>query len=133
MIYPPRSAAYAAALRKEVADRKTAGTSLLLLGPVTASAAAGQQLRDGQVDSRLLLTLAELASQGPVSITAFGDRAPGASLGIPFRSADLVVIGGQAGAASAGQVAQMSGFVHQLGGYFAAARIRTVHLAGGQD
>jgi len=133
MIYPHGPAAYAAALRKEIADRKAAGASLLLLGPVTASAAAGQQLRDGQVDSRLLLTLAELASQGPVSITAFGDRAPGASLGIPFRSADLVVIGGQAGAASAGQVAQMSGFVHQLGGYFAAARIRTVHLAGGQD
>jgi hypothetical protein len=133
MIYPRGADAYAAALRKELADRKTAGTSLLLLGPVTASAAPGQQLRDGQVDSRLLLTLAELASQGPVSIAAFGDRAPGASPGIPFRSADLLVIGGKAGPALVGQVARMSGFVHQLGGYFATARIRTLHLAGGQD
>jgi hypothetical protein len=133
MIYPHGADAYAAAMRKEIADRKTAGTSLLLQGQVTASAAAGQQLRDGQVDSRLLLTLAQLASQGPVSITAFGDRAPGASPGIPFRSADLVAIGGKAGPALAGQVAQISGFVHQLGGYFATARIRTLHLAGGQD
>jgi hypothetical protein len=133
MIYPHGVAAYAAALRKEIADRKTAGTSLLLQGQVTASAVAGQQLRDGQVDSRLLLTLAELASQGPVGIAAFGDRAPGASPGVPFRSADLLAIGGKAGPALVGQVARMSGFVHQLGGYFATARIRTVHLAGGQD
>jgi hypothetical protein len=133
VIFPQGAAAYAAALRKEISDRKLAGTSLLLQGPVTASAAAGQQLRDGQVDSRLLLTLGELASQGPVGIMAFGGRAPGASPGIPFRSADLVVTGGKAGPAPAGQVARMSGFVHQLGGYFAAARIRTVHVAGGQD
>jgi hypothetical protein len=133
VIFPQGAAAYAAALRKEISDRKLAGTSLLLQGPVTASAAAGQQLRDGQVDSRLLLTLGELASQGPVGIMAFGGRAPGASPGIPFRSADLVVTGGKAGPAPAGQVARMSGFVHQLGGYFAAARIRTVHVAGGQE
>jgi hypothetical protein len=133
MIYRNGAGAYAAALRKEIADRKTAGTSLLLQGQVTASAVAGQQLRDGQVDSRLLLTLAELASQGSASITAFGDRARGASPGIPFRSADLLVVGGKAGPALAGQVARMSGFVHQLGGFYATARIRTVHLAGGQD
>jgi hypothetical protein len=32
-----------------------------------------QELRSGQVDSRLLLTLGEVASQWPVSIVAFGD------------------------------------------------------------
>jgi hypothetical protein len=64
---------------------------------------------------------------------AFGDRAPGASPGIPFRSADLVVTGGKAGPAPAGQVRQMSDFVHQLGDYFAGANIRTVRLASGQD
>ena len=132
-IYPQGAAAYAAALRAEVADRKTAGTSLLLLGPVTASAVARQQLQGGQVDSRLLLTLAELASQWPVTIMAFGDRAPGASPDIPFRSADLVVTDSKAGPAPAGQVRLMSDFVHQMGDYFASARIRTVRLANGQD
>jgi hypothetical protein len=132
VIFPRGAAAYAAALRKEITDRKTAGTSLLLLGPVTASTVARQELQGGQVDSRLLLTLAELASQWPVSITAFGDRAPGASPGIPFRSADLVVTGAKAGPAPAGQVRLMSDFVHQLGGYFASASIETVQLASGQ-
>ena len=92
-----------------------------------------QELQDGQVDSRLLLTLGEVASQWPVSIVAFGDRGPGASSGIPFRSADLVVTDAKAGSAPAGQVRLMSDFVHQLGGYYAGARIRTVRLADGQD
>ena len=95
VIFPRGAAAYATALRKEIADRKAAGSSLLLLGSVTASTVARQQLQGGQVDSRLLLTLGELASQGPLTIVSFGDRAPGASPGIPFRSADLVVTGRQ--------------------------------------
>ena len=133
VVFPRGVAAYAAALRVEIADRKTAGSSLLLLGPVTASAVARQELQGGQVDSRLLLTLAELASQWPVTIMAFGDRAPGASYGIPFRSADLVVTDSKAGPALAGGVQVMSDFVHQLGGYFASARIGTVQLASGQE
>jgi len=133
VVFPRGAAAYAAALRQEISDRKTAGSSLLLLGPVTASAVARQELQDGQVDSRLLLTLAELASQWPVTIMGFGDRGPGASPGIPFRSADLVLTDSRAGPAPAGRVRVMSDFVHQLGDYFAGARIGTVRLADGQD
>jgi hypothetical protein len=132
VIFPRGAVAYAATLRDEIEDRKTAGSSLLLLGPVTASAVARQELQGGQVDSRLLLTLAELASQWPVSIMAFGDRAPGASHGIPFRSADLVVTGAKTSPAPAGQVRLMSDFVHKLGAYFASAQIRTVQLASGR-
>jgi hypothetical protein len=87
----------------------------------------------GRTPMRLLLTLAELASQWPISIVAFGDRGPGASPGVPLRSADLVVTGGKAGLAPAGQVRLMSVFVHQLGEFFVGARIRTVRLANGQD
>ncbi len=132
MVFPRGAAAYAAALRNEITDRKTAGSSLLLLGPITASAVARQELQGGQVDSRLLLTFAELAVQWPVSIVAFGDRAPGASAGIPFRSADLVVTGAKAGLDPAGQARQMSDFVHQLGDFFPSARIETVQLASGR-
>jgi len=133
VVFPRGAAAYAAALRREVADRRTAGSSLLLAGPVTATAVARQELQDGQVDSRLLLTVAELASQWPVTIMAFGDRAPGASAGIPFRSADLVVTDSKAGPGPAGGVRVMSDFVHHLGNYFASARIGTVQLASGQE
>jgi hypothetical protein len=133
VVFPRGAAAYAAALRKEIADRKTSGSSLLLAGPVTASAVARQELQGGQVDSRLLLTLAQLVSQWPVTIMAFGDRAPGASSGIPFRSADLVVTDSKAGPGPAGGVRVMSDFVHQLGGYYADARIGTVQFANGQE
>jgi hypothetical protein len=133
VIFPRGAAAYATALRKEIADRKAAGSSLLLLGSVTASTVARQQLQGGQVDSRLLLTLGELASQGPLSIVSLGDRAPGASPGIPFRSADLVVTGAKADLAPAVQVRLMSDFVHQLGTYYAGARIRAVRIADSQD
>jgi hypothetical protein len=134
VVFPRGAAAYAAALRREIADRKAAGTSFVQLDSrVARSAAIRQELRSGQVDSRLLLTLGEVASQWPVSIVAFGDRGPGASPGIPFRSADLVLTDNKAGPPAAGKVQQMSVFVHQLGDYFADARIRTVHLARGLD
>jgi len=59
---------------------------------------------------------------------AFGDRAPGASPGIPLRSADLAVTGD-----AAGQAQQMSTFAHGLKVFFTSARIRAVRLANGQD
>jgi hypothetical protein len=134
LIFRRGATAYAAALRREIADRKLAGTSFVLLDSrVARSAAIRQELRSGQVDSRLLLTLGEVASQWPVSIVAFGDRAPGASFGIPFRSADLVLTASKPGPPAAGKVQQMAVFVHQLGGYFAGAHIRTVRLARGLD
>ena len=134
LIFPRGAAAYATALRKEIADRKAAEASFLQLdSQVTRSAAVRRELRDGQVDTRLLLTLGEVASQSQVSIVAFGDRGPGASSGIPFRSADLVITGGKAGSAPASQVQLMSVFVHQLGGFYAGVRIHTARLADGQE
>jgi len=127
-IFPQGAAAYSAALRQDIADRKANESSLLENPRVTASSAARRQLHDGQVDARLLLSLAQLASQWPLSIVAFGDRAPGASPGIPLRSADLAVTGD-----AAGRARQMSAFVHGLQGYFASARIRAVRLASGHD
>jgi hypothetical protein len=128
VIYPQGVAAYAAALRQDIADRKANESTLLENPRVTALPASRQQLQGGQIDSRLLLTLAQLASQWPLSIVAFGDRAPGASPGIPLRSADLAVTGD-----AAGRARQMSAYAHQLQDYFASARIRAVRLANGQD
>jgi hypothetical protein len=134
LIFPRGAAAYATALRREIADRKAAGASFVQLdSQVTRSAAVRRELRGGQVDTRLLLTLGEVASQSQVSIVAFGDRGPGASSGIPFRSADLVITGGKAGSALADQVQQMSDFVHQLPGFYAGAHIHTARLADGEE
>jgi hypothetical protein len=128
LIYPRGAAAYAAALRQDIAERKATEATLLENPRVTASPAVRQQLQEGQVDPRLLLTLAQLASQWPLSIVAFGDRALGASPGVPLRSADLAVTGD-----AAGQAQQMSAFAHGLKVFFTSARIRAVRLANGQD
>ena len=128
LIYPQGAAAYAAALRQDIAERKSGEITLLENPRVTAPPAARRQLQDGQVDPRLLLTLAQLASQWRLSIVAFGDRAPGASPGVPLRSADLAVTGD-----AVGQAQQMSAFAHGLKVFFASARIRAVRLGNGQD
>jgi hypothetical protein len=134
VIIPQGAAAYSSALRKDVAARKEAGTELLLQNQrITVSATGRRQLADGRVDSRLLLTLANLSSQWPVSVVEFGDFAPGASPGIPLRCADLAEASGRASPNPADRVRLMSVFVHQLGEFYAGARFRTVHLAGGRD
>ena len=134
LIYRQGAAAFFSALRREIADRKAAGASFMQLdSQVTQSAAVGRELRAGQVDARLLLTLGEVASQWKISIVAFGDRGPGASRGISLRSADLALSGGRLGSKLAGLVQMMSGFVHGLGDYFADARIRMVRLPSGQE
>ena len=128
VIYPQGAAAYAAALRQDIAQRKANEVTLLENQRVTARPAARRQLQGGQVDSRLLLTLGQLASQQRLSIVTFGDRGPGASPGVPLRSADLAVTGD-----AAARARQMASFAHQLKDFFASARIRAVRLANGQE
>jgi hypothetical protein len=55
------------------------------------SPVARRQLLAGQVDSRLLTTLAALAlaTIHPLSVVAFGDSGPGAAPGVPLRSLEL--------------------------------------------
>jgi hypothetical protein len=97
VIAPRGAAAYSSALRADIQARKMGGTLLLDSPRVTMSATARRQLADGQIDSRLLVAIVGLAAHRPVSIVAFGDLPPGASPGIPFRSADLAPPAGMAG------------------------------------
>jgi hypothetical protein len=83
------AAAYLAALRADVASRRSDGSQLLHNSRVSAAPAARRQLAAGQVDSRLLITIATLSGQGRVSILAFGDSGHGASPGVPLRLAEL--------------------------------------------
>jgi len=81
---------YQAALKADEQSRVSNGQQLLRNSRVGVTQVARQQLATGQVDSRLLITLATLSHQGPVSIVAFGDSGPGASPGAPLREAELV-------------------------------------------
>jgi hypothetical protein len=133
MIIRQGAAAYAGALREDIAARQQSGTELLHNQRITVSGTARLELADGQVDSRLQLTLAELASQRPISVVSFGDLAPGASPGIPLRSVDLAVTGVQGSANGAAHVQLTSAFVHGLGGFYLSARIQMVQVAGGRN
>jgi hypothetical protein len=83
------AAAYLAALRSDQASRERVGRLLAGNSRVTAPPAARQQLQAGEVDSRLLVTIATLSHQGKVSIVAFGDSGPGAAAGVPLREVEI--------------------------------------------
>ncbi len=90
------AAAYQAAQRADLAARRSAGSQLLRNGRIQFSAGDAAQLRAGEVDSRLLATLAVLASQYTFRVTAFGDASPGAQ--VPFREVTITRTGRNAAA-----------------------------------
>ncbi len=89
VVAPNGPAAYQSALNTDLQNRKQAGEALLGSLRVVASASARRQMLAGQVSSQLLIVMTSLATFHPVDILAFGDLAPGASAGIPLRSAEL--------------------------------------------
>ena len=77
-VEPGGAPAYRAALRADLAARQAAGSQLLRNSHIRLAGPGAAQLRAGEVDARLLATLAALASQYSFRVTAFGDAAPGA-------------------------------------------------------
>jgi hypothetical protein len=94
---PGGAAAYESALRADLAARRSAGSELLRNWRIKFTEQDAAQLRAGEVDSRLLATLAALASQYSFRVVAFGDASPGAQ--VPFRQVTITGDGGQGGAA----------------------------------
>jgi hypothetical protein len=123
------AAAYLSALRADEQARRTVGSQLLRNPRVSATPAARQQLADGQVDSRLLITLATLAGQGKVSIVAFGDAGPRASPGMPLRLAELASPPG----AKSGYLPSVLALLRAQQEPYLADSITLVRLAGGQQ
>ena len=87
-------AAYRAAEPSDLATRKAAGAQLLQNQRFHATAQAASQITAGQVDSRVLVTLAWLVAQRAVTVTAFSDTGPGAPTS--FRQVTITSPGGQA-------------------------------------
>jgi len=88
---PGGAAAYQSALRADLAARKAAGSQLLRNWHIQFTAPDTGQLRAGQVDSRLLATLAALASQYSFRVATFGDTSPGAP--VLFREVSITSAG----------------------------------------
>jgi hypothetical protein len=125
------AAAYKSALATDLRARKTSGAQLLSSPRIGVSAMAARQLSSGQVDARLLVTIAGLAALEPIRIVTFGYSAPGASAGIPLRSADIADTG-QTARMRAAYVHTILTFLHGQSAPYLAARTGILRLAGGQ-
>jgi hypothetical protein len=103
------AAAYQSAVAADRSGRRSAGQQLLRNPRISLSAAARQDLSAGDVDSRLLITLAALAGQQPVKVTSFGDAAPGAGTALPLRAAVIAPL--KAGAQAKSRLRSMQSFI----------------------
>jgi hypothetical protein len=89
---PGGPAAFEKALKTDQQQRKTVENTLANSLQIVASSQARKQLAGGQVDARLGTLIEGMATElpQPVHILSFGDLAPGATSGLPLRSAKLV-------------------------------------------
>jgi hypothetical protein len=130
VVAPRGVAAYWAALRAGQAARKTNGSALLNDPRITVSAIAQGQLAGGQVDSRLLLAVASLATNEPIDIVQFGNIGPGVGPEIPLRFADLASNDQAAHLTSAAYLQSLRAFLNKLNTKFRPARIMQVVRPG---
>jgi hypothetical protein len=92
IVAPHGVPAYQAGLRADLQSRRMSGAGLSGSNRIQAPAAARQQLAAGQVDARLMITLALMASLHPLHLVAFGDGGPDPAAA-PFRSVQLSLAG----------------------------------------
>jgi hypothetical protein len=86
---PDGAPAYLSSLQTDLRQREAYGAQLLRNPYLGMTAAARQQLAAGDVDARLLITLATLTDLAALRVVAFGDGGPGRSPGMPLRAVDL--------------------------------------------
>ena len=117
---------YQRAVQADLAARRAAGTQLLHSHRIQVGGLAAGQLQAGQVDTRLLIMLAMLASQHPWQVVAFGGASPGVPLTqAPFRQ--VTITGPDAGALAASLA-----LVRAQRAPYQPAQAAIVRLPGGQ-
>jgi hypothetical protein len=129
-VSPGGAAAYQAALRSDLADRRSAGAQLMHSRRIEVSAQGAGQLATGGVDTRLMVMLAVLASQRSWRVIAFGDASPGVPLTeAPYRQ--VIIAAANGGGGTAGLAAALAVLRAQHGPY-QPAQVTTVRLPGSQ-
>jgi len=95
VVAPDGSPAYVRQLRADLTARKAYSARMLHNSKIVLAAPARRQLAGGNVDSRLLATISTAAHRGNrLRIVSFGAAAPGASSGVPVRSAIIASTAG---------------------------------------
>lgn len=128
-VAPAGAVAYRAALAVDRAARRKAAAQLVASPRIHAGGAARQELLTGQVDSRLLITLAALSVSYPVDVVAFADSAPGASAGQPLRAMEIAPAGGPASRPA--ELQRIRSLVLTQHAVFLPAHVGLVRLADG--
>jgi hypothetical protein len=119
--------AYQSVLSQDLNERKGAEPPLLVgVNGIMLSTAARQRLNAGQVDSRLVLAIAAVASTYSVNVVDFGNVGTGGSPEVPLRYADI------AEDIPANQLKGMRAALARLKSNIRPARTQDVTLAGGQ-
>jgi hypothetical protein len=124
--------AYARQLARDLQTRKTSGAQLVGNKNIILTRAARAQLLSGDVDIRLITTLAFLAGQEPVGIVAFGSFAPGAAPGVPMRWAYLAENDPAAHRIGPAYVQSLIAFAEGLRPPYVPLSLGTARLPGGQ-
>jgi len=132
LIAPHGSLAYQSALSAGVAFRIQYGSALLKYPQIVLSQAAQNQLAAGQVDPRLVLAIASLASDQPVDVARFENIGPGVSSDLPLRFADLTVNGNAAHMSSSAYVRAMHSYLSSQSSQLGPVSGQMA-LSGGQD
>ena len=133
VIAPHGALAYQSALRAGVAGRIYYGTGLLNNDLILLSPAATKQLAAGQVDPRLVLAIASMASDRiPVDVMRFENIGPGVSTDLLLRFADLTVNGNPAHMSTSSYVSAIHAFLSNPASELGPVSGQTV-LSGGQD
>ena len=128
-VAPRGAAAYRAALAADWAARRKAAAQLVTSPRIQSGGAARQELITGQVDSRLLITLAALAVSYPVHVVSFGDGAPGAAAAMPLREMEIAGTGSPAYRAA--ELRHIRSSVLAQHSVFLPAHVNLVRLARG--
>ena len=125
-VAPEGSAAFEAQLASDRAARVEAGRQLLGNKNVQATSVARQELLQGDVDPRLLVTLSALASKMSLRLIAFDDSSPGASPDVPLRGAEI-------GAAESAGLTAILAFLEAQQTTYQPAQDGIIRLAGGKS
>jgi hypothetical protein len=128
-VAPGGAVAYRAALAADRAARRKAAAQLVTSPRIHAGSAARQALLTGQVDSRLLITLAALSVSYPVDVVAFGDSGPGASAGLPLRAMEISAAAGPASRPA--ELQRIRSLLLAQHGVFLPAHVSLARLASG--
>jgi hypothetical protein len=126
------AAKYRQQLSADEQERRKSGSQMLSNPRLVVVPVARVQLSSGQVDSRVLVTIANLAGQRPVKILAFGDSGPDAATGpSPLRSVDVTQVPGGKQLTRAQFVRTTLAFLHTQEPPYYALAVREIRLPEG--